>query len=76
MALPAGQREEKFAALGKLSLDSPDWVDCPTGWRDPFLPAATGAWATFPALGDFFIYNGSGVMPGRTWIIAPDVEIA
>jgi hypothetical protein len=47
-------------------------VDCPSGWRDSFLPAATGAWATFPALADFFVYNGSGVMPGRTWIIAPD----
>jgi hypothetical protein len=38
------------------------------------LPAAAGAWATFPALKDLFIYDGSGVMPGRTWIIAPDVE--
>jgi hypothetical protein len=25
-------------------------------------------------LEDFFIYNGSGVMPGRTWVIAPDKE--
>jgi hypothetical protein len=25
-----------------------------------------------PALKDLFVYNGSGVMPGRTWIIAPD----
>jgi hypothetical protein len=24
-------------------------------------------------LEDLFIYNGSGVMPGRTWIISPDV---
>jgi hypothetical protein len=31
-------------------------------------------WAEFPALKDFFVYDGSGVMPGRTWIIAPDVE--
>src|SRR5262249_32135992 len=27
-----------------------------------------------PALADFFLYDGSGVMPGRTWIIAPDSE--
>jgi len=26
------------------------------------------------ALKELFIYDGSGVMPGRTWIIAPDVE--
>lgn len=73
-ALLKGRREEKFAALGKLSLDSAGWVDCPSGWRDPFLPAATGAWATFPALNELFIYDGSGVMPGRTWIIAPDAD--
>jgi hypothetical protein len=73
-ALPKGQREEKFAALAKLSLHGPEWIDCPRGWRDPFLPSATGAWATFPALKDFFIYDGSGVMPGRTWIIAPDAD--
>ena len=60
-ALPAGHRTEKFAALGKLSLSSKAWVDCPTDWRAPFLPASTGAWATYPALEDFFIYNGSGV---------------
>ena len=55
-------------------LDGPDWVDCPTDWRAPFLPALTGAWATYPALENLFAYNGSGVMPGRTWIIAPDAD--
>jgi hypothetical protein len=73
-ALPKGSREEKFAALTKLSLHGPGWVDCPAGWRDPFLPAAAGAWAAYPALKSFFIYDGSGVMPGRTWVIAPDIE--
>jgi hypothetical protein len=73
-ALPRGRREEKFAALAKLSLHGPDWTDCPAGWRDPFLPTAAGAWASSPALADFFIYDGSGAMPGRTWIIAPDGE--
>lgn len=73
-ALPKGRREEKFAALGKLSLNGANWVDCPSGWRDPFLPAAIGAWATFPTLNEMFIYDGSGVMPGRTWVIAPDAS--
>ncbi len=72
--LPDGKRELKFAALAKLKLDSKQWQDCRTDWRAPFLPAATGAWATYPALEDLFAYNGSGVMPGRTWIIAPDAE--
>ena len=72
--LPKGRREEKFAALAKLSLDGSDWVGCPAGWRDPFLPAAKGAWAIYPGLSDLFVYDGSGIMPGRTWIIAPDVQ--
>jgi len=72
--LPKGKREEKFEALQNLSLDGETWVDCPSGWRDPFLPAATGAWAMFPSLKDLFVYDGSGVMPGRTWVIAPDAD--
>jgi hypothetical protein len=73
-ALPVGKREVKFEALAKLKLESKVWQDCPTDWRAPFLPAATGDWASYPALDDLFAYNGSGVMPGRTWIIAPDAE--
>jgi hypothetical protein len=71
-AVSKGGRDEKFAALNALSLDGSGWVDCVSGWRDPFLPAATGLWASFPDLNELFIYDGSGVMPGRTWIIAPD----
>jgi hypothetical protein len=71
-ALPEGRREAKFSALEGLSLDGEGWVEGADGWREPFLPDATGAWADFPALSELFIYNGSGVMPGRTWIIAPD----
>lgn len=73
-ALPKGRRDEKFKALEALSLDGPGWADAPSGWREPFFPAATGDWATFPALKDFFVYDGSGVMPGRTWVIAPDAQ--
>ncbi|MDG4892662.1 N-6 DNA methylase [Mesorhizobium sp. WSM4976] len=71
-ALPKGPRRDKFAALKMLSLDAPDWLDCPSDWRAPFFPAASGDWATFPPLKSFFVYDGSGVMPGRTWIVAPD----
>jgi hypothetical protein len=73
-SLSKGTREEKFLELKNLSLATSAWIDCSTGWREPFLPAATGAWAKFPALKQLFIYDGSGVMPGRTWIIAPDAE--
>ena len=74
LSLAKGRREEKFDELKKLTLDGSGWVKCPVGWRDPFLPAAVGAWATFPVLMDMFVYDGSGVMSGRTWIVAPDVE--
>ena len=71
-ALPEGDRNNKFAALNELTLDDDAWVNCSPEWRAPFLPDAVGLWATLPALEDLFSYNGSGVMPGRTWIIAPD----
>jgi hypothetical protein len=73
-ALPRGYRQEKFKALSALQLDSQIWTECPSEWRAPFLPASQGAWATYPKLEDLFVYSGSGVMPGRTWIIAPDAE--
>lgn len=73
-SLPVGPRLEKFVSLGRLALDGPEWVDCPEEWRAPFLPAAQGGWSTYPALEDLFSYDGSGVMPGRTWVIAPDRE--
>lgn len=73
-ALPEGRREEKFAALAGFSLSGPGWAECPAEWRAPFLPEASGAWAGFPTLKSLFVYNGSGVMPGRTWIIAPDKD--
>jgi hypothetical protein len=73
-ALPGGHRLKKFKALGAIRIRSKAWVACPSDWRAPFLPASQRAWATYPKLEDLFIYNGSGVMPGRTWVIAPDVD--
>jgi len=73
-ALPAGHRQAKFDALASLTLDSGAWLECPSDWRAPFLPGSAGAWSAFPALDELFIYNGSGVMPGRIWVIAPDGE--
>ena len=71
-ALPPGHREEKFAALGAITLDDDGWTECSSDSRASFFPRAAGAWAGFAPLADLFIYNGSGVMPGRTWVIAPD----
>jgi hypothetical protein len=73
-ALPAGSREEKFEALLGITLECDGWADCPSDWRAPFLPASTGSWSAYAELEQLFVYNGSGVMPGRTWVIAPDKE--
>ena len=73
-ALSEGPRENKFAELAGLSIKEGGWISGPQDWRAPFLPKKTGAWGTYPALKDLFVYDGSGVMPGRTWVIAPDVS--
>jgi hypothetical protein len=73
-ALPEGHRRGKFDALTQLRLDSPGWLDCSADDRAPFLPESVGAWPQFPRLEDLFDYDGSGVMPGRTWVIAPDAS--
>ncbi len=71
-SLPEGDRELKFAALAGVGLGGEGWVDAPADWRAPFLPEGAADWASYPALEDLFVYNGSGVMTGRTWVIAPD----
>lgn len=73
-ALPEGKRADKFAALSTLGLDDDSWSDAAEGWRASFLPEAAAAWASYPGLADLFDYDGSGVMPGRTWVIAPDAQ--
>ena len=70
--LPRGHRHDKFAALGTVALDDDGWTDCPSDLRASFFPGFAGTWAEFAALEDLFTYDGSGVMPGRTWVIAPD----
>lgn len=71
-ALPAGHRDGKFEALAALRLEQAGWMDCPAEQQAPFLPESAGAWAGYVPIEDLFGYNGSGVMPGRTWVIAPD----
>lgn len=73
-ALPEGPREDKFAAIAGIGLDDDGWVEAPEDWRAPFLPAGAADWVSYPALDDLFLYNGSGVMTGRTWVIAPDAQ--
>lgn len=73
LALPKGKRNTKFVSLAKLSLAHSPWVDGATGWREPFLPEQTGAWASFPSLAELFLWSGPGVKTHRTWVISPDI---
>ncbi len=74
VALPKGKREKKFEVLAKLSLANQNWLDGASGWRDPFLPEQTGAWASFPPLAEVFVWSGPGVKTHRTWVISPDIQ--
>lgn len=72
--LGQGHRNSKFEELEGIKLSDPEWVNCGTDWRDPFLPESEDAWLAYPSMLDIFRYNGSGTMPGRTWVIDPDVS--
>ncbi len=73
-ALPNGDRRMKFNALSAIRLDDDGWTECSSDARASFFPIAAGSWAELAPLDDLFEYNGSGVMPGRTWVVAPDQE--
>jgi hypothetical protein len=71
----AGLQGEKFAQLGEVELGGAGWAECGTDWGAPFLPASTDAWGAMPALEDLMPWSGSGVMPGRTWVVAPSPDV-
>lgn len=70
--LPMERRENKFEALNDIGVDDPEWEVCPSQPRAPFLPPAEGTWGAGAPIEDLFLWDGSGVMPGRTWVISPD----
>lgn len=71
-SLKPGHRDEKFRELATVGLASKGWSDCPSDWRAPFLPDFGAGWGDFVPLNALIADTGSGVMPGRTWVIAPD----
>ncbi|MFM5955391.1 MAG: type ISP restriction/modification enzyme [Novosphingobium sp.] len=72
-ALKPAHRDEKFKELAGVRLGSAGWNDCPTTDRAPFLPEFSGGWGDFVPLDGLIGDVGSGVMSGRTWVIAADV---
>lgn len=73
-ALAKGRRDEKFEELETVTLDGANWSNCPTDWRAPFLPEFSDGWGAMMPLDGIIGDSGSGVMPGRTWVIGPDAE--
>lgn len=73
-SLASANRDLKFVELADITLDDDGWAVVDRDEREPFTPAPAGEWAEFIPLADMFNYNGSGVMPGRSWIYAPDRE--
>jgi len=71
-SLPRGPRKNKLDDLAGIRLGGDGWLDCPDGPTDPLRPRAADRWATFPRLDELAVWDASGVMPGRTWVIAPD----
>jgi hypothetical protein len=73
--LRPADRTDKFTQLQDIHLGDSRWQPCSSRWRDPFLPEATGDWASYLALDDVFLYDGTGIMAGRSWIMDPDPDI-
>lgn len=72
--LAPGDRTEKFRELAGITLDDDGWSPVSSAPRAPFAAEGDPRWVRHPLLNDLFAYDGSGVMPGRTWVIAPDAR--
>jgi Type ISP C-terminal specificity domain/N-6 DNA Methylase len=70
-----GHREEKFAQLAELSIDSPRWRPVRTDWDAPFTPAASSDWDNFLAPRDIFPWVTVGITTNRRWVYAPSPSI-
>ena len=70
----SGRQQDKFDALAAVALDDGGWADTRTGWGEPFTPAATSDWDSFPAISDLMPWYSPGVFPTRTWVYAPSAD--
>jgi len=66
-----GKQAAKFAELGAMHLEGPEWESVPSEWTAPFLPEGSTVWDSSPLLGDLFPWYQSGLSPNRTWVYAP-----
>jgi hypothetical protein len=70
-----GTREDKFRVLDSIQdFSGLQWEDCPDDWQAPFRPAGTGKYFDWSLLTDLLPWQPTGVMAGRTWVIASTQE--
>lgn len=67
-----GKQSEKFDQLKDVVL-AEGWELARSGVADPLTPA-NASWDQNPAVGDLLPWLGPGVMTGRAWVYAPDVN--
>ncbi|WP_423140659.1 type ISP restriction/modification enzyme [Parablastomonas sp. CN1-191] len=75
-----GTTEQKLTAMRELAdSESPltgEWIEPATDWFAPFVPSTGDAqWAALPLLSDIFPWQQPGCKFGRTWPIAPTIEM-
>ena len=73
-----GTRDEKYTALdGFKVLDSSDdaWAVSSSDWEDPFLPAGTEDFDTWPLLTDLMPWRETGTHFYRSWPIAESAAV-
>jgi hypothetical protein len=72
----SGTREEKLARLKAVkNFADLEWLDCYSGWTQPFLPPGVGDYFSWPLLTDLFPWQYSGVQVKRTWPIGETSEL-
>jgi hypothetical protein len=69
-ATVAGTQDEKFRALQELTINSPQWRECRSGWQDALRPTTGSAWESYVPVGDLLPWSGPGINPHRTWVYA------
>jgi hypothetical protein len=67
-----GAVEEKAATLETLTLDTPGWTECASGWSDAFEAVSDVSWTSMPSMTDLMPWAAPGIKPNRTWVYAPE----
>jgi len=74
--LVKGTREAKLERLASTeTFDDFEWEDCFKGWEEPLLPERAGNYYSWPAVGDLFPWQQSGLKAGRTWPISTSTGV-